>query len=272
MTHHTPFEGARVLVTGGGNGLGRLLAAGAAQRGAHVVVWDLSGPRGESTRDLLRSRGYGADSAVVDVTDREAVDRAAAEAGPIDILINCAGVISGRPLMETTPQSIERTIAVNLSSLFWVTRAFLGGMVDRGHGCVVTVGSASGIMGSAKMTDYSATKFGGFGFMESLRNELRLAHTGVRTLIVCPFYMTTGMFEGVKTRVPLLMPILRPTAVAVKILDGIERGTQQIILPPFVRIVPLLRLFPPPVIDLVADVFGINHTMDDFVGRAGDRV
>ena len=272
MTHRISFQGARVLVTGAGSGLGRLLAAGAAQRGAHVIVWDLAPERAGATRDLIRSRGYVADSAVVDVTDRAAVEVAAAAAGPVDVLINCAGVISGRALLSTTPQSIERTLAVNLNSLFWVTRAFLGGMAERGHGVVVTVSSAAGIMGSARMTDYAASKFGAFGFMDSLRNEMRLAHTGVRTLIVCPYFMSTGMFDGVATRIPLLMPILRPTAVAVKILNGIERGTQQLIMPPMVRTVPLLRLFPPPVLDAVADIFGINHTMDAFTGRPGDRV
>jgi len=60
--------------------------------------------------------------------------------------------------------------------------------------------------------------------------------------------------------------------VAIKVLNGIERGAQQVIEPPFVRVVPLLRVLPPRVFDAAADLFGINHTMDDFVGREGDRV
>jgi len=272
MFHHTSFMNAHVLVTGGGNGLGRILACGAAERGARVTVWDLSQERADATRDLIRSRGYVAESAVVDVTDREGVNRAAESAGEVDILINCAGVVSGRPILDTEPRSVERTLAVNLMSLFWTTKAFLPGMVARGHGHVVTISSAAAMIASAKMSDYSASKFGAFGFMESLRNESRMDKTGVRTLLVCPYYMSTGMFEGVTSRVGLLLPILRPTAVAVRVLNSIESGQQLLVLPPFVRIIPLLRLFPPTVIDIAADIFGINHTMDDFVGRPGDRV
>jgi all-trans-retinol dehydrogenase (NAD+) len=122
------------------------------------------------------------------------------------------------------------------------------------------------------MSDYSASKFGAVGFNEALRNELRRAEARVNTVIVCPYYMDTGMFAGVKTRFPALLPILDPARVAVKVLRAVEEGGQQVIEPPFVRLVPSLRLLPPRAMDLIADFFGINATMDDFTGRVGDRV
>jgi len=271
MPTGTSFPGSTVLVTGGGSGLGRILACGAAQRGARVVVWDVSAARGDAVRDLVQAHGCEASSAAVDVTDREAVERAAAQTGPVDVLVNNAGVVGGRRFLDSSPEQVERVLAVNLHSLYWVTRAFLPGMVERRRGTVVNVASAAALIGSAKMTDYAASKFGVFGFTEALHNEMRLDSTGVRTMIVCPYYMSTGMFEGVTTRFSLFLPIVRPQMVAVKVLNGIERGTRQVIEPPMVRAVPPLRALPPRVFDAVADFFGINRTMDEFVGREGDR-
>ncbi|MCL2782651.1 MAG: SDR family oxidoreductase [Propionibacteriaceae bacterium] len=273
MNKTLPFAGARVLVTGGGSGLGRLLACGAAQRGAsEVIVWDLSGDRAKATADIIEGHGCKASAMTVDVTDQAGVMAAAEETGVIDVLINNAGVVSGRALLENSSASIERTLQVNLHSLFWVTRAFLGGMIERDWGCVVTVASAAGLVGPARMTDYSASKFGAFGFNEALRNELRQQGSQVRTLIVAPYYMSTGMFDGVTTRFAMLLPILRPTKVAVSTLDAIESGRSVLVLPWFVNSMALLRLLPVRMLDFLADFFGINHGMDDFHGRAGDRV
>jgi len=268
-----PFSGARVLVTGGGSGLGRLLACGAAQRGAsEVIIWDLSAERGQATVDIIKAHGGVAQTMVVDVTDQPGVAAAAEKVGSIDILINNAGVVSGRPLLENKESSIERTLQVNLHSLFWVTRAFLGDMLQRDHGRIVTIASAAGLIGPAKMTDYSASKFGAFGFNEALRNELRQKDSRVTTLIIAPYFMGTGMFDGVKTRFSALLPILRPTFVAGATLNAIESGRSVLELPWFVNSLALLRLLPVKVMDLTADLFGINHTMDEFHGRTGDRV
>lgn len=267
----TRLAGARVLVTGGGNGLGRRLAIGAARRGATPVVWDLVAERAHGVRDEIRAHGLTAEAQVVDVTDRAAVAAAADATGDVAVVVNNAGVVSGRPLLETPDATIERTMAVNVLSLYWVTKAFLPAMVDRRHGTVVTVASAAGLVGVARQTDYSASKWAAVGFTESLRGELRRERAGVRTLVVCPYYIDTGMFAGVRSRFPRLLPILREGDVARAVLDGVERGREQIVLPPLVRLLPAFRLLPVPAFDAVLDVFGINHTMDDFTGRPGDR-
>jgi all-trans-retinol dehydrogenase (NAD+) len=113
----------------------------------------------------------------------------------------------------------------------------------------------------------AASKWGAIGFTESLRAELRSFGSRVRTLVVAPYYINTGMFDGVKTRFPLLLPILDPPKVATKVLTAIESGRQQVVLPPMVRIVPPLRFLPPVAFDVILDAFGINHSMDSFVGR-----
>lgn len=265
------LSGARVLVTGGGNGIGRLMALGAAERGASVVVWDRDATRAQSVRDEIRARGGSAEHAVVDVTDVEAVNAAAATTAPVDVLVNNAGVVSGKRLLEATETEIRRTFEVNTLALYWVTRAFLPGMVARHRGTVVTVSSAAGLIGVAQQTDYSASKFAAFGFAESLRAELRLDQTGVHSLVVCPYYIDTGMFDGVHTKWPLLLPILHERHVATKVLDSVEKGRALLVMPPLARTIPLLRALPVRAFDAVADLLGVNQTMAGFTGRPGDR-
>ncbi len=266
----TPLGGSTVLITGGGSGIGRRMAIGAARRGANVLVWDLSAERGSAVRDEIRAHRLPCESHVVDVTDKAAVRAAAEATGPVDVLVNNAGVVAGKPLLETSDAAIERTMAVNVLALYWVTRAFLPAMVRRRRGTVATVASAAGLVGVARQTDYAASKWAAVGFTESLRAEMRIGRTGVRTLVACPYYIDTGMFEGVRSRVPLLLPILREGDVARRILDAVESGREQLVMPPVVRLVPVLRALPVRAFDAVNDLLGINRTMDHFTGRPGD--
>lgn len=271
MPQGTRLSGATVLITGGGSGLGRRLALGAARRGSRVVIWDVDVQRGTAVRDEIRAAGGLAEAHAVDVTDRGGVKAAAAVAGPVDILVNNAGVVSGLALLDSTEEAIERTMKVNVMALYWVTRGFLGGMVDRRRGTVVTIASAAALVGVARQTDYSASKFAAFGFNESLRAELRAGKIGVNTLAVCPYYIDTGMFDGVRTRWPRLLPILQEEQVATKVLDAIEAGRRKLVLPPIVNLLPALRVLPVGVFDRVMDVLGVNQTMDHFTGRAAGR-
>jgi len=271
MAKGTRLAGATLLVTGGGSGLGRRMALGAARRGSRVVIWDVDAAAGAAVRDEIRAAGGQADAQYVDVTDRDAVKAAAAEAGTVDVVVNNAGVVSGQRLLDATEDAIERTMNVNVLALYWVTRAFLGGMVARRRGTVVTVASAAGLVGVARQTDYSASKFAAVGFNESLRAELRADRADVNTLVVCPFYINTGMFDGVRTRWPLLLPILEEEDVATRVLDAIEAGHRKLVLPPLVNLLPVLRVLPVAVFDRLMDVLGVNRTMDHFTGRAPGR-
>ena len=267
MNRRISLSSARVLITGGASGLGRQLAIQAAQRGARVVIWDRDTDGAHRVRDEIHATDHVAEAFTVDITDRVAVDKAARATGDVDVVINNAGIVTGDWFLDAKPENIERIFQVNVLALYWVTRAFLQGMMNRDRGCVVTVASAAGLVGVAQQTDYSATKFAAVGFMESLRAELRSQRSPVNTLTVNPFYIDTGMFDGVQSRFPALLPILKEDVVARQILDAIERGRATLVLPPFARILPLVRLLPVRAFDLIADFFGINKTMEHFRGR-----
>ncbi|MFP5251063.1 MAG: SDR family oxidoreductase [Actinomycetes bacterium] len=260
-----------IVVTGGASGIGRLVALGAARRGAHVVIWDRDGAAARVVAAEADEAGGRGSAVVVDLADADAIELAAAETlmlGPVDVLVNNAGVVSGRPLAELTPAQIDRTMRVNAIAPILVTRALLPAMRDRGRGRIVTVASAAGFIGVAGQTDYAASKFAAVGFMESLRAELRKERSPITTLTVAPFYIDTGMFDGVTTKVPALLPILSQARVATQILAAIESRRPLLALPPLVRLVPVIKALPTALADLVADALGVNEGMDGFTGRA----
>ena len=273
-SRRTPVRGAVVLVTGAASGIGALVAVQAAHRGARaVVLWDLDLPAAQDVATRVQAAGATCLAQRVDLRDAQEVEAAGRvvleRLGRVDVLVNSAGVVTGRSFEDLSEEDVARTFDVNVLALYRVVRCFLPGMRTRDRGCVVTIASAAGLVGVARQTDYSASKFAAVGFMESLRSELRRSGSHVRTLVVAPYYVSTGMFAGVRTRVPLLLPVLEPERVASQVLDSVERGDARRILPWFANAVLLVKALPVPVADAVTDLFGISTTMDTFTGRSG---
>lgn len=273
-SRRTPVRGAVVLVTGAASGIGALVAVQAAHRGARaVVLWDLDLPAAQDVATRVQAAGATCLAQRVDLRDAQEVEAAGRvvleRLGRVDVLVNSAGVVTGRRFEDLSEEDVVRTFDVNVLALYRVVRCFLPGMRTRDRGCVVTIASAAGLVGVARQTDYSASKFAAVGFMESLRSELRRSGSHVRTLVVAPYYVSTGMFAGVRTRVPLLLPVLEPERVASQVLDSVERGDARRILPWFANAVLLVKALPVPVADAITDLFGISTTMDTFTGRPG---
>ena len=224
----TDIQGRRALVTGAASGIGRMLAAELGAAGAKLVLWDIDEAGVQRAQDELLAVGCDVDAYTCDLSDRQSVQAAAAatlsDSGPIDILINNAGIVSGHNVLDISDADIERTFDVNVLALFWTVRAFLPSMLERDEGHIVTVASAGGLAGTAKLTDYCASKFAAVGFDESLRLELRKQGSRVMTTIVCPFYIDTGMFDGVKTRFSWLLPILKPEAVVRRMMKALRKN------------------------------------------------
>ncbi|MDR1930221.1 MAG: SDR family oxidoreductase [Treponema sp.] len=260
-----------VLITGGASGIGKLMAFDFAGRGGRVFVWDINQGQLEQLEKEAKGRGLSITGMICDVSDKEEVYKNAGilteKYGPVDVLINNAGVVSGRTLLETPDEKIIRTLNINTLSLFWTVKAFLPGMIERDSGHIVTVSSAAGIIGVKGLADYCASKFAAVGFDESLRMELKDRKSRVGTTLVCPYFIDTGMFEGVKTRLPLLLPILKSGYAARRIVRAVLKNKKRLIMPRFVAAVNLMRIFPPGILDFCADLCGISRSMDEFKGR-----
>jgi all-trans-retinol dehydrogenase (NAD+) len=260
-----------VLITGGASGIGKIMARRfVKEENSRVVIWDVHEENLKKTVEELgdRCRGY-----VVDICDYEKVYATAAQVekdvGPVDILINNAGIVHGKKFLDTTEKAIMQTINVNLVSHFWTVKAFLGGMKERKYGHIVTIASAAGLFGMKHLTDYCASKFGCVGFGESLRYELKSEgmHDKVATTIVCPYFINTGMFDGVKAAIPAAMPILEPEYVVDLIMTGIKRRYEMIITPRFCYNGIFSRLFFPYWFSDALITFFTNNAMDGFHGR-----
>ena len=266
------IAGRHILITGGASGIGRLVAKNLAALGGRISVWDIHRENLDKVVAELSGGPEPARGFFCDVAKRENVYRVAAEttaaSGAVDILINNAGIVSGRGILALPDEKIEATFAINTLSLFWTTKAFLPQMIERQRGHIVTIASASGLIGVPKLSDYSASKWAAIGFDESLRAELRTVAPAIRTTVVCPYYIDTGMFHGVKSRFPWLLPILKESAVAERIVSAIQRDRRRLMMPWLVYFVPLMRVLPVAMFDWLATFLGVNASMDEFKGRS----
>jgi len=266
------IAGRHILVTGGASGIGRQMAKKLVALGGRVSVWDIHQENLDKVvAELNAAAREPAHGFVCDVSKRANVYRVAEETkaagGAVDILINNAGVVSGKRIVETPDEKIEATFAVNTLSLFWTAKAFLPQMIEHNRGHVVTIASASSLIGVPKLADYAASKWAAMAFDESLRAELRQSAPDVMTTVVCPFYIDTGMFKGVKSRFPILLPILKEDYVAERIVGAIRADKRRLMIPPLVYTIPLMRLLPVGVFDWLATFLGVNASMDKFKGR-----
>nr|WP_055509742.1 SDR family NAD(P)-dependent oxidoreductase [Nonomuraea pusilla] len=164
------------LITGGVSGLGKATADRLQSEGVSVITLDIA---------------EGADL-VVDVTDAAAVQAAADQVGPIDILVNSAGIVGpNAPLWEVPPDGWRRTFEVNVHGTFNTCRAFAPGMRDRGWGRIVNIASMAGKDGNPNMAAYSASKAAVIALTKSLGKEL--ATSGVLANVIAPAVIETPM-------------------------------------------------------------------------------
>jgi len=265
--------GEIVLMTGGGSGIGRLVAKRLAQLGARIVLWDINEQGNQETAQQIKSLGGEAYPYKVDISSREEIYKAAEkvkrEIGDVSILINNAGIVTGRKFMDCPDDLVVKTMQVNTHAHFWTMKAFLPKMLERNHGHVVEIASAAGLMGTAGLMDYCASKFAVVGICDSLQVELdAMGKDGVHVTCVCPYWINTGMFDGVKSAFPRILPILEPDYVASKIVDAIQLNQYILLLPRILYSFYFLHgLLPTRVGLFLLDCFKINHAMDSYTGR-----
>lgn len=266
------LAGKNVLITGAGCGIGRLMALAAAAENANVALIDIHAENLAAVEKELQPFPGRFAAFLCDISNREAVTAVSRtvkdQFGRIDILINNAGIVIGKPFVDLTLDEMRRTMDVNYWGHVYFTRLFLPDMIARGRGNIVNVASSAGMLGMVNLSDYSASKFADVGFSEALRRELKNAgHSGITITCVCPYVIATGMFRGFR---PLMFnPILKPEAVAGAVMTAVRKNRPYVIMPFFmVQAMRLLKvILPAGLFDWILHATGGSKAMRAFRGR-----
>lgn len=268
MSH---IENKQALITGGASGIGKLMGQLLLQKGLRtLVIWDVNESLLQATANELKQQGYHVLPYVVDVMDTHAMITAAEQVkkdtGKIDILINNAGIIVGKYFADHSHRDIDRTMNINSSALMHITKEFLPDMIADKNGHIVNIASAAGMVSNPKMSVYAASKWAVIGWSDSVRLEMEEQKTRVKVTTVTPFYINTGMFEGVKSR---FIPIVDQDVAAKKIVKGIENNKRFVRMPGIVYAILLVKgILPAGWFDLIVGKgLGMFKTMDEFKGR-----
>jgi 2-hydroxycyclohexanecarboxyl-CoA dehydrogenase len=197
------LDGKVALVTGAASGIGRAVALRLGEEGCRVAAVDLNLEGARATAAELGDRGRGLHADVSSLPAmREAVTAAERELGPAGVLVCCAGWDVVEPFVESSEETWDRVIAVNLRGTIACTRAVLDGMIERRGGAVVNISSDAGRVGSSGEVVYSGAKAGIIGFSKAVAREV--ARHGVRVNVVCPGPTDTPMMDMVRGANPRL--------------------------------------------------------------------
>jgi len=190
------LHGRVVVVTGGGRGIGKAIAAALAAKGCRVAVGDLDA---YSAREAAEELGGEAVGLALDVTDHAGfttfLDEVERRLGPVDVLVNNAGIMAVGPFDEEDDATAVRQLEINLHAVIHGTKEAVRRMKPRGTGHIVNVASSAGKTGVPNLATYCATKHGVVGLSEAVRFELR--GTGVEISVVMPAFVRTELAAGV---------------------------------------------------------------------------
>jgi len=212
------LTGKVVAITGGGRGIGRSIAEALTREGARVAVGDLDQESAERTAAEL---GPNALALALDVTDHAGftafLDEVERTLGPLDVLVNNAGIMPVTPLPEESPESIARQLDINLHAVIHGTQEGMRRMAPRGTGHIVNVASVAGRSGFPFLATYCATKHGVVGLSEAVRQELR--GTGVEVSVVMPSLVRTELATGLADS---RVKVIGPEVVAAEVVAALK--------------------------------------------------
>jgi NADP-dependent 3-hydroxy acid dehydrogenase YdfG len=222
------LSGKVVAITGGARGIGRATAAALARKGARVAIGDLDEALAEQTAAEL---GGGVVGLPLDVTDADAfarfLDTVEERLGPLDVLVNNAGIMLLSRFADESPQAAARMVDINLHGVITGSKLALQRFVPRRTGHLVNVASTAGKAGIAGGATYSATKFGVVGLTEAIRAEVH--GTGVETSVVMPVPVNTELAAGLQAGRGI--DVVEPEDVADAIVEALERPRHDVFVP-----------------------------------------
>jgi short-subunit dehydrogenase len=265
------LAGKRVLITGAASGIGKALATRVGREGATLVLVDLNDALLAQTAAELTHGGARVHPHVLDVTDVsriaglcEAVHR---EGGPIDVLVNNAGLVFGGAFLDVPVERHLTTYRVNTLGLVAMTHAFLPDLIAGRDGHVVNVASASGFIGLPFGATYASSKWAVLGFSESLGLELELqGHRHVHVTTICPSYVGTGLFDGAKA--PRGTRLLTPERVADLTVRAVLRNRAAVRTPWLAQAIPFMKgVLPQRLFYRMAAILRVNTSMLEWRGR-----
>ena len=261
----------KALITGGANGIGKLMGLSLLEKGLDtLVIWDINETMVQETVNEFTRLGFKVVPYILNVMNVDEViataSRMIKEVGIIDILINNAGIIVGKNFVDHSHQDIEKTMAINATALMHITKEFLPAMLVQNNGHIVNIASAAGMVSNPKMSVYVASKFAVVGWSDSLRLEMQNGNHNIKVTTVTPFYISTGMFEGVHSQ---FIPIVSPAVATRKIMNGIEQDKMFVRMPGIVYWVPFIKgILPTRWFDIIVGKWlGMHSSMNAFKGR-----
>ncbi|MGO4818507.1 3-ketoacyl-ACP reductase [Flavobacterium sp. W22_SRS_FP1] len=196
----TDLKNKNALITGAGKGIGKAIALALAKEGVNVILLartqdEIDNVAAKARSLRVKALAISADVAYINSVNA-AVEKALAEFGTIDILINNAGIAAFGKFLELEPQEWERIIQVNLMGTYYVTRAVLPNMIERQTGDIFNISSTAGLNGNAMTSAYSASKFAVLGLTDSLMQEVRKHN--IRATALIPSTVATEMAKDLK--------------------------------------------------------------------------
>ena len=265
------FSRKKVLITGAASGIGKLMAQTLAKRGAEIVIADINFEEAKKVAEEIKSNGGKAHAFLLNLADVESIKKCKADVSAvgivIDVLINNAGVVFGGEFESLSLEKHLLTYKINIDGLVAMTHLFFGDLKRSADANIVNIASASGLIGLPYGTSYASSKWAVIGFSESLRVEcLERGINNVHVTTVCPSYISTGMFHGVKA--PMLLPWLKPETIVNKIILGMENNAPFVKEPFVVKTVDLLKgILPLVVYTKISKILGVSTSMTHWKGR-----
>ena len=267
----TKIKGRNILITGGASGIGRIMGRICLEKGAkNLIIWDVNPTTLAATQKELSPLGN-VHTYQVDITNDDLVVAAYREVlekfERVGVLINCAGIVRGNQTFNNnTIADIRLTMGVNSIAPMVLSLQALQPMIDANEGHICNIASEAGMISNPKMSVYAASKWAVIGWSDSVRIELQQMKKNVHITTIAPYYINTGMFDGVQSPI---FPILNPEKTSRKIIRAIEHNKDFCGLPWGFHFVRFMQgILPTCVFDfLFGTVFGIFSAMDHFTGR-----